>query len=197
MLIVRPLLFFSSAMDFVSQKRGEMTMLYDLFFAFLQTGRYREARKIIEVKTHKQEPSCFRWMLSSGTSTWFFFFFHYLIHIIFSPLCPLQCPCHCRWCLKWITAFCFTIVPDFASHQASYSALDSKGKYANLLKHTCVAMIPSFEYQQQQEIGNRNVCFRFLCSHVQIMICLWYEIHITHKNVFCRISKENIPHAQM
>lgn len=41
---------FSSAMDFVSQKRGEMTMLYDLFFAFLQTGRYREARKIIEVK---------------------------------------------------------------------------------------------------------------------------------------------------
>lgn len=38
-------------MDFVSQKRGEMTMLYDLFFAFLQTGRYREARKIIEVKT--------------------------------------------------------------------------------------------------------------------------------------------------
>lgn len=37
-------------MDFVSQKRGEMTMLYDLFFAFLQTGRYREARKIVEVK---------------------------------------------------------------------------------------------------------------------------------------------------
>lgn len=44
-------------MDFVSQKRGEMTMLYDLFFAFLQTGRYREARKIIEVKTRKHELS--------------------------------------------------------------------------------------------------------------------------------------------
>lgn len=29
-----------------------MTMLYDLFFAFLQTGRYREARKIIEVSAH-------------------------------------------------------------------------------------------------------------------------------------------------
>ena len=29
-----------------------MTMLYDLFFAFLQTGRFREARKIIEVNTH-------------------------------------------------------------------------------------------------------------------------------------------------
>lgn len=38
-------------MDFVSQERGEMTMLYDLFFAFLRTGRYREARKIIEVNT--------------------------------------------------------------------------------------------------------------------------------------------------
>ena len=39
----------SAAMDFKSQERGEMTMLYDLFFAFLQTGRYREARKIMEV----------------------------------------------------------------------------------------------------------------------------------------------------
>lgn len=46
------LCLFSSAMDCVSQERGEMTMLYDLFFAFLQTGRYREARKIIEVNTH-------------------------------------------------------------------------------------------------------------------------------------------------
>lgn len=42
------------AMDFMSQKRGEMSMLYVLFFAFLQTGRYREARKIIEVQTHHQ-----------------------------------------------------------------------------------------------------------------------------------------------
>lgn len=41
-------------MDFVSQKRGEMTMLYDLFFAFLQTGRYREARKIVEVQTQAE-----------------------------------------------------------------------------------------------------------------------------------------------
>ena len=39
-------------MDFISQERGEMTMLYDLFFAFMQTGRYREARKIIEVGFH-------------------------------------------------------------------------------------------------------------------------------------------------
>ena len=28
-------------MDFVSQEQGEMTMLYDLFFAFLQIGNYR------------------------------------------------------------------------------------------------------------------------------------------------------------
>ncbi|ELW47293.1 Leucine-rich PPR motif-containing protein, mitochondrial [Tupaia chinensis] len=39
------------AMDFVSQEQGEMTMLYDLFFAFLQTGNYKEAKKIIEVET--------------------------------------------------------------------------------------------------------------------------------------------------
>ncbi|KAM6915877.1 LOW QUALITY PROTEIN: leucine-rich PPR motif-containing protein, mitochondrial [Xenentodon cancila] len=38
------------AMDFISQERGERTMLYDLFFAFLQTGRYREAQKIIEME---------------------------------------------------------------------------------------------------------------------------------------------------
>uniref|UniRef100_A0A672NB19 Leucine rich pentatricopeptide repeat containing n=1 Tax=Sinocyclocheilus grahami TaxID=75366 RepID=A0A672NB19_SINGR len=35
--------------EFLSQERGEMMMLYDLYFAFLQTGRYKEARKIIEV----------------------------------------------------------------------------------------------------------------------------------------------------
>lgn len=36
-------------MDFVTQERGEMTMLYDLFFAFLSSGKYKEAKKIIEV----------------------------------------------------------------------------------------------------------------------------------------------------
>ncbi|MGH0164663.1 UNVERIFIED_CONTAM: hypothetical protein FKN15_047355 [Acipenser sinensis] len=35
-------------MDFVSQERGEMTVLYDLFFAFMHTGKYKEAHKIIE-----------------------------------------------------------------------------------------------------------------------------------------------------
>ncbi|XP_036979314.1 leucine-rich PPR motif-containing protein, mitochondrial [Acanthopagrus latus] len=49
------------AMDFVSQKRGEMTMLYDLFFAFLQTGRYREARKIIETPGLRARPGRLYW----------------------------------------------------------------------------------------------------------------------------------------
>lgn len=41
--------FVLTVMEFLSQERGEMMMLYDLYFAFLQTGRYKEARKIIEV----------------------------------------------------------------------------------------------------------------------------------------------------
>ncbi|XP_028279212.1 leucine-rich PPR motif-containing protein, mitochondrial [Parambassis ranga] len=49
------------AMDFVSQERGEMTMLYDLFFAFLQTGRYREARQIIETPGLRAKPGRLHW----------------------------------------------------------------------------------------------------------------------------------------
>ncbi|XP_029962242.1 leucine-rich PPR motif-containing protein, mitochondrial [Salarias fasciatus] len=49
------------AMDFVSQERGEMTMLYDLFFAFLQTGRNREARKIIETPGLRAKPGRLQW----------------------------------------------------------------------------------------------------------------------------------------
>ncbi|XP_077470216.1 leucine-rich PPR motif-containing protein, mitochondrial [Stigmatopora argus] len=49
------------AMDIVSQERGEMTMLYDLFFAFLQTGRYREARKIIETPGLRARPGRLQW----------------------------------------------------------------------------------------------------------------------------------------
>ncbi|KAK9541331.1 hypothetical protein VZT92_001384 [Zoarces viviparus] len=49
------------AMDFVSQERGEMTMLYDLFFAFLQTARYREARKIIETPGLRSRPGRLHW----------------------------------------------------------------------------------------------------------------------------------------
>uniref|UniRef100_A0A8C6KGU8 Leucine rich pentatricopeptide repeat containing n=1 Tax=Nothobranchius furzeri TaxID=105023 RepID=A0A8C6KGU8_NOTFU len=48
-------------MDFVSQERGEMTMLYDLLFAFLQTGQYREARKIIETPGLRAKPGRLQW----------------------------------------------------------------------------------------------------------------------------------------
>uniref|UniRef100_A0A8C5L7Y9 Leucine-rich PPR motif-containing protein, mitochondrial n=1 Tax=Jaculus jaculus TaxID=51337 RepID=A0A8C5L7Y9_JACJA len=49
------------AMDFVSQEQGEMTMLYDLFFAFLQTGNYKEARKIIETPGIRARPTRLQW----------------------------------------------------------------------------------------------------------------------------------------
>ncbi|XP_051016782.1 leucine-rich PPR motif-containing protein, mitochondrial [Acomys russatus] len=49
------------AMDFVSQEQGEMTMLYDLFFAFLQTGNYKEAKKIIETPGIRARPTKLQW----------------------------------------------------------------------------------------------------------------------------------------
>lgn len=49
------------AMDFVSQERGEMTMLYDLFFAFLQTAKYKEAKKIIETPGLRARPGRLQW----------------------------------------------------------------------------------------------------------------------------------------
>uniref|UniRef100_A0A8C9DIE5 Leucine-rich PPR motif-containing protein, mitochondrial n=1 Tax=Prolemur simus TaxID=1328070 RepID=A0A8C9DIE5_PROSS len=49
------------AMDFVSHKQGEMMMLYDLFFAFLQTGNYKEAKKIIETPGIRARPARLKW----------------------------------------------------------------------------------------------------------------------------------------
>uniref|UniRef100_U3FDU7 Leucine-rich PPR motif-containing protein, mitochondrial n=1 Tax=Callithrix jacchus TaxID=9483 RepID=U3FDU7_CALJA len=49
------------AMDFVSQEQGEMMMLYDLFFAFLQTGNYKEAKKIIETPGIRARPTRLQW----------------------------------------------------------------------------------------------------------------------------------------
>ncbi|XP_012659501.2 leucine-rich PPR motif-containing protein, mitochondrial [Otolemur garnettii] len=49
------------AMDFVSHEQGEMMMLYDLFFAFLQTGNYKEAKKIIETPGIRARPSRLQW----------------------------------------------------------------------------------------------------------------------------------------
>uniref|UniRef100_A0A670K3X9 Leucine rich pentatricopeptide repeat containing n=1 Tax=Podarcis muralis TaxID=64176 RepID=A0A670K3X9_PODMU len=49
------------AMDFISQERGEMMMLYDLFFAFLNTGKYKEAKKIIETPGLRARPTRLQW----------------------------------------------------------------------------------------------------------------------------------------
>ncbi|KAF7252301.1 Leucine-rich PPR motif-containing protein, mitochondrial [Varanus komodoensis] len=49
------------AMDFVSQEKGEMTMLYYLFFAFLNTGKYKEAKKIIETPGLRARPDQLEW----------------------------------------------------------------------------------------------------------------------------------------
>ncbi|XP_047458532.1 leucine-rich PPR motif-containing protein, mitochondrial [Mugil cephalus] len=49
------------AMDMVSHSLGEMAMLYELFFAFLQTGRYREAQKIIETPGLRAKPGRMQW----------------------------------------------------------------------------------------------------------------------------------------
>uniref|UniRef100_UPI00398E714A leucine-rich PPR motif-containing protein, mitochondrial n=1 Tax=Pristiophorus japonicus TaxID=55135 RepID=UPI00398E714A len=57
------------AMDFVNQERGEMTMLYDLFFAFLQTGKYKEARKIIETPGLRARPGRLQWFADKCTAT--------------------------------------------------------------------------------------------------------------------------------
>ncbi|XP_029305827.1 leucine-rich PPR motif-containing protein, mitochondrial [Cottoperca gobio] len=57
------------AMDFLSQVRGEMTMLFDLFFAFLQTGRYREARKIVETPGLRAKPLRLLWFAEKCIET--------------------------------------------------------------------------------------------------------------------------------
>ncbi|RMC12471.1 hypothetical protein DUI87_09988 [Hirundo rustica rustica] len=40
--------------DFISREYGDMMALYDLFFAFLQTGKYKEAKKVIEMEVLEQ-----------------------------------------------------------------------------------------------------------------------------------------------
>ncbi|XP_013886428.1 leucine-rich PPR motif-containing protein, mitochondrial [Austrofundulus limnaeus] len=49
------------ALDFISREYGEMAMMYDLLFVFLQTGRYNEARKIIKTPGLKAKPGRFHW----------------------------------------------------------------------------------------------------------------------------------------
>ncbi|CAM4552588.1 leucine-rich PPR motif-containing protein, mitochondrial [Caretta caretta] len=57
------------AMDFVSQERGEMTMLYDIFFAFLNTGKYKEAKKIIETPGLRARPGRLQWFAEKCIAT--------------------------------------------------------------------------------------------------------------------------------
>uniref|UniRef100_A0A8C0LNQ9 Leucine-rich PPR motif-containing protein, mitochondrial n=1 Tax=Canis lupus dingo TaxID=286419 RepID=A0A8C0LNQ9_CANLU len=57
------------AMNFVSQEQGEMTMLYDLFFAFLQTGNYKEAKKIIETPGIRARSTRLQWFCDKCIST--------------------------------------------------------------------------------------------------------------------------------
>ncbi|XP_010074662.1 PREDICTED: leucine-rich PPR motif-containing protein, mitochondrial, partial [Pterocles gutturalis] len=47
--------------DFISREYGDMMALYDLFFAFLQTGKYREARKVIETPGLRAHSGRLQW----------------------------------------------------------------------------------------------------------------------------------------
>ncbi|XP_048154080.1 leucine-rich PPR motif-containing protein, mitochondrial isoform X1 [Corvus hawaiiensis] len=47
--------------DFVSREYGDMMALYDLFFAFLQTGKYKEARKVIETPGLRAHSGRLQW----------------------------------------------------------------------------------------------------------------------------------------
>ncbi|NWW77262.1 LPPRC protein, partial [Climacteris rufus] len=47
--------------DFVSREYGDMMALYDLFFAFLETGKYKEAKKVIETPGLRAHPGRLQW----------------------------------------------------------------------------------------------------------------------------------------
>ncbi|NXI70034.1 LPPRC protein, partial [Anseranas semipalmata] len=47
--------------DFISREYGDMMALYDLFFAFLQTGKYKEARKVVETPGLRAHSGRLQW----------------------------------------------------------------------------------------------------------------------------------------
>ncbi|NXI54137.1 LPPRC protein, partial [Chloroceryle aenea] len=47
--------------DFISREYGDMMALYDLFFAFLETGKYKEARKVIETPGLRAHSGRLQW----------------------------------------------------------------------------------------------------------------------------------------
>ncbi|NWS65419.1 LPPRC protein, partial [Crotophaga sulcirostris] len=47
--------------DFISREYGDMMALYDLFFAFLETGKHKEARKVIETPGLRAHSGRLQW----------------------------------------------------------------------------------------------------------------------------------------
>ncbi|XP_061331497.1 leucine-rich PPR motif-containing protein, mitochondrial isoform X1 [Pezoporus flaviventris] len=54
--------------DFISREYGDMMALYDLFFAFLQTGKYKEARKVIETPGLRAHSGRLQWFVKKCIS---------------------------------------------------------------------------------------------------------------------------------
>ncbi|NWR67048.1 LPPRC protein, partial [Bucorvus abyssinicus] len=55
--------------DFISREYGDMMALYDLFFAFLQTGKYKEARKVIETPGFRAHSGRLQWFAKKCISS--------------------------------------------------------------------------------------------------------------------------------
>ncbi|KAM6083028.1 leucine-rich PPR motif-containing protein, mitochondrial isoform 2-T2 [Chlamydotis macqueenii] len=55
--------------DFISREYGDMMALYDLFFAFLQTGKYKEARKVIETPGLRAHSGRLQWFAKKCISS--------------------------------------------------------------------------------------------------------------------------------
>ncbi|KAM6462880.1 leucine-rich PPR motif-containing protein, mitochondrial [Liasis olivaceus] len=47
--------------DFLTEERRQMGMMFDLFFAFVATGKYKEAKKIIETPGLRAKPERLEW----------------------------------------------------------------------------------------------------------------------------------------
>ncbi|KAM6279619.1 leucine-rich PPR motif-containing protein, mitochondrial isoform 2-T2 [Porphyrio hochstetteri] len=55
--------------DFISREYGDMMAIYDLFFAFLQTGKYKEARKVIETPGLRAHSGRLQWFAKKCVSS--------------------------------------------------------------------------------------------------------------------------------
>ncbi|KAM6354986.1 leucine-rich PPR motif-containing protein, mitochondrial isoform 2-T2 [Podargus strigoides] len=55
--------------DFISREYGDMMALYDLFFAFLQTGKYKEARRVIETPGLRAHSGRLQWFAKKCVSS--------------------------------------------------------------------------------------------------------------------------------